>query len=128
MKLKVKDQIKSNKFKYVRSFSGSTTDQCGFMFDYNNYYYNSDGSWNKSVIPREEMGGIIVDNESNSDAIFEIISVTTTEQTMIHNDVVDSYHIYQVKKIDDPKYPIITFADDGIDNRYFPMEHITKIN
>ena len=118
--LKVGDRIKCKHFVYVRDTS------VGFIFDYASYWFNEDGSWNKDVIPREEMEGRIKDDPTNADAWFEVIDVEEAPGGRIHNDIIEPYSLYLLKKVGDNSHPRITIATDGIDKRYFDLE-LTEI-
>jgi len=115
--LKVGDKIKSPQFKYVRDNH----------FDYQHYWYNPDGSWSKNVIPRKQMMGTIHDDESNSEAIFEVVAVQQIGAGRIHSDIMDSYEVYSVKKVGDDTYPILEIATTGIDRRHFPKDLIEVV-
>lgn len=118
--LKVGDRIRCKYFVYVRDTS------VGFIFDYRSYWFNEDGSWNKNVIPREEMGGRIKDDPTNADAWFEVIDVEEAPGGRVHNDIIEPYSLYLLKKVGDNGHPRITIATDGIDRRYFDLE-LTEI-
>ena len=115
--LKVGDRIRCKYFVYVRDTS------VGFIFDYRSYWFNEDGSWNKDVIPREEMGGRIKDDPTNADAWFEVIDVEEAPGGRVHNDIIEPYNLYLLKKVGDNSHPRITIATGGgIDMRYFDLE------
>jgi hypothetical protein len=116
--LKIGDRIKCKHFVYVRDTS------IGFIFDYRDYWFNEDGSWNKSVITREKMEGRIKDDPTNADAWFEVIDIEEKPGGRIHNDVVEPYYLYLLKKVGDNSHPRITIATSGIDKRSFNLELI----
>ncbi len=116
--LKIGDKMRCKYFVYVRD-----TD-IGFIFDYRDYWFNENGSWNKNVIPREEMEGRIKDDPTNVDAWFEVIDVKEAPGGRIHNDIIEPYKLYILKKVGNNSHPRITIATDGIDKRYFDFELI----
>ena len=116
--LKIGDKIRCKYFVYVRDL------HMGFIFDYRDYWFNEDGSWNKNVITREEMEGRIKDDPTNADAWFEVIDVEETPGGRIHNEVVEPYYLYLLKKVGDNSHPRITIATSGIDKRCFDFELI----
>lgn len=119
--LKVGDRIKCKHFVYVRDTP------YGFIFDYRDYWFNEDGSWNKSVITRDKMEGRIKDDSTNADAIFEVIDIEEAPGGRIHNDIIDPYVLYKLKKVGDKTYPTITIASSGIDKRYFNLDLVEII-
>ena len=119
--LKIGDKIKCKYFIYVRGSSF-----LGYMFDYKNYYYDAEGNWNKSVIPREEMEGNIKDDPSNADAWFEVIDVEEHPGGRAHNDIIEPYILYKVRKVGDNTHPIVTIATSGIDSRYFDLRLVDE--
>lgn len=120
--LKIGDKIKCKHFVYVRDTS------IGFIFDYRSYWYNEDGSWNKNVITREEMEGKIKDDPTNADAWFEVIDVEDAPGGRIHNDIIEPYSLYLLKKLGDNSHPRITIASSGIDKRHFDLDLVEVIN
>ena len=107
--LKVGDRIKCKHFVYVRDTS------VGFIFDYRDYWFNEDGSWNKDVIPREEMEGRIKDDPTNANAWFEVID-------RVHDNIIEPYSLYLLKKVGDNSHPRIIIATGNIDKRWFDLE------
>ena len=116
--LNVGDRIKCKHFVYVRDTP------VGFIFDYRDYWFNKNGSWNKNVIPREKMEGIIKDDPTNADAWFEVIDVKKTGKGKIHNEIIEPYMLYLLKKVGDNSYTRINIATSGIDKRYFDFKLI----
>lgn len=124
-RLKKGDIIKCDKFKYVRHFTDNDT----FIFDYKDYYYNEDGSWNKGCVTRERMDGEIIDDITNSEAEFKVIkSIKIKPFIVMFNQKEPGYTIYYLRKISDNKYPIITMSDTNIDRTGFNLDYITIIN
>lgn len=121
-KLKVGDRIKCKHFVYVRDTP------YGFIFDYRDYWFNEDGSWNKNLITREEMEGRIKDDPTNADALFEVIDIEQAPGGRIHNDVIEPYSLYLLKKVGDNSHPRITIATSGIDKRSFDLDLVEIIN
>ncbi len=122
--LKVGDKIQSEYFKYVRHH-GMISGRDSWSFDYKRYYYNEDGSWNKIVIPREQMSGEIKDCEDNATAIFEVVEKTHYDTTNHYDHIV--YDEYRVRKIGDDSYPIITVDFVNISIWDFPGELVNII-
>lgn len=122
MKLKIGDKIKCKHFVYVRDIS------MAFIFDYRGYWYNEDGSWNKNIITREEMEGKIKDDPTNADAWFEVIDVKDVPGGRIHNDIIEPYSLYLLKKVGDNSHPRITIASSSIDKRYFDLDLVELMN
>jgi len=116
--LKIGDKMRCKYFVYVRDLP------IGFIFDYRDYWFNEDGSWNKDVITREEMEGRIKDDPTNADAWFEVIDVKEAPGGSIHNDIIEPYILYILKKVGDNSHPRITIATSGIDKRSFNFDLI----
>jgi hypothetical protein len=120
--LKIGDKIRCKYFVYVRDLP------IGFIFDYSHYWFNEDGSWNKDVITRDKMEGRIKDDPTNADAWFEVIDVKEAPGGSIHNDIIEPYSLYLLKKVGDNAHPRITIATSGIDKRWFDLELIELKN
>ena len=120
--LKVGDKMRCKYFVYVRD---TLTE---FIFDYRDYWFNEDGSWNKDVITRDKMEGRIKDDPTNADAWFEVIDIEQAPGGSIHNDIIEPYSLYLLKKVGDNAHPRITIATSGIDKRWFDLELIELKN
>ena len=68
------------------------------------------------------MGGRIKDDPTNADAWFEVIDVEEAPGGRVHNDIIEPYSLYLLKKVGDNSHPRITIATDCIDRRYFNLE------